>query len=340
MRERAFVSEIAADTYRITTYHEPWRSTVNQYLVVDDEPTLISTGLRERFEDTWAGLAQVIDPARLRYVVVPHFEADECGALNDLLLRAPNATPLASMRTVITSLADVAVRSPRGVGDGEVIDTGAHGLRMLEAPYVHAWDGIVIVDEHTQVAFTRRSLHAARARRGRRARRSLRALGAALQDVLRRAARGVPAARARSHRVGAADGARRPVTVRRSPAISCRTIAPIARSRASSAARAASRRPRRRSVVAARRSSTSAVQRRRVTARRTFRAREAELSSRAMPSRRAPRFDVRSRRPPSRSLAAVFAIHRHRGLRHLVSSRGRPPDARDLDLAREPTRSR
>jgi flavorubredoxin len=154
MRERAFVSEIAADTYRITTYHEPWRSTVNQYLVVDREPTLISTGLRERFEDTWAALAQVLDPARLRYIVVPHFEADECGALNDFLLRAPNATPLASMRTVITSLADVAVRSPRGVGDGEVIDIGTHGLRVLEAPYVHAWDGIVILDEHTQVAFT------------------------------------------------------------------------------------------------------------------------------------------------------------------------------------------
>src|SRR6185436_2792497 len=154
MRERAFVSEIAADTYRITTYHEPWRSTVNQYLVVDDEPMLISTGLRERFEDTWAGIAQLIDPAKLRSIIVPHFEADECGALNDLLLRAPNATPLASMRTVITSLADVAVRSPRGVGDGEVIDTGAHALRMIEAPYAHAWDGIVIVDERTQVAFT------------------------------------------------------------------------------------------------------------------------------------------------------------------------------------------
>jgi len=154
MRDRAFVSEIAADTYRITTYHEPWRSTVNQYLLVDDQPTLISTGLRERFEDTWAGLAQLLDPSRLRYIVVPHFEADECGALNDLLLRAPNATPLASMRTVITSLADMAVRSPRGVGDGEVIDTGAHALRMIEAPYVHAWDGIVIVDERTQVAFT------------------------------------------------------------------------------------------------------------------------------------------------------------------------------------------
>jgi flavorubredoxin len=154
MRERAFVSEIAADTYRITAYHEPWRSTVNQYLVRDAAPTLISTGLRERFEDTWAALAQVLDPATLRYIVVLHFEADECGALNELLLRAPNATPLASMRTVVTSLADIAVRSPRGVGDGEVVDIGTHALRMLEAPYVHAWDGIVIVDEHTQVAFT------------------------------------------------------------------------------------------------------------------------------------------------------------------------------------------
>src|SRR5689334_24923467 len=151
MRDRAFVSEIAADTYRITTYHEPWRCTVNQCLVVDDDPTLISTGLRERFEDTWAALAQVLDPSSIRYVVVPRFEADECGALNDLLLRAPNATPLASMRTVITSLADMAVRSPRGVGDGEVVDTGAHALRMIEAPYVHAWDGIVIVDERTHV---------------------------------------------------------------------------------------------------------------------------------------------------------------------------------------------
>ncbi len=154
MRERAFVSEIAADTYRITSYHEPWRSTVNQYLIVDGEPTLIATGLRERFEDTWAALAQVIDPARIRYIVVPHFKADECGALNELLLRAPAATPLASMRTVIASLADFAVRSPRGVGDGEVVNIGTHALRILEVPYLPAWDGIVVTDERTQVAFT------------------------------------------------------------------------------------------------------------------------------------------------------------------------------------------
>jgi flavorubredoxin len=58
------------------------------------------------------------------------------------------------MRTVVTSLADFAVRSPRGVGDGEVVDIGTHALRMLETPYVHAWDGLVLVDEHTHVAFT------------------------------------------------------------------------------------------------------------------------------------------------------------------------------------------
>ncbi len=150
----ATVAEIARDVYRIATYHEPWRSSVNQYVVVDDEPALISTGLRERFHDTWAGVAEVLDPTRLRHIVVPHFEADECGALNDFLLRAPNASPLASMRTVIASLADFAVRSPRGLGDGEVVDTGRHGLRVIEAPYVHAWDGIVIADEQAHVVFT------------------------------------------------------------------------------------------------------------------------------------------------------------------------------------------
>ena len=59
----AVVAEVAPDVYRIATYHEPWRCSVNQYLIVDDQPTLISTGLRDRFEDTRAGIAEVLDPS-------------------------------------------------------------------------------------------------------------------------------------------------------------------------------------------------------------------------------------------------------------------------------------
>jgi len=150
----AVVSEIAVDIYRIATYHEPWRCSVNQYLIVDDEPTLIATGLRDRFEDTRAGIAEVLDPTTLTQIIVPHFEADECGALNDFLLQAPNAVPLASMRACLVSLGDFSDRAPRGLGDGEAVDTGRHQLRVIEVPYIHAWDGIVLADEQSRLAFT------------------------------------------------------------------------------------------------------------------------------------------------------------------------------------------
>ena len=70
MGERsASVAEIAPGIYRIATYHEPWRSSINQYVIAGSEPALISTGLRERFADTWSGIAQVLDPSTLRHIV-------------------------------------------------------------------------------------------------------------------------------------------------------------------------------------------------------------------------------------------------------------------------------
>ncbi len=152
--QRASIAEIASGIYRVSAYHEPWRSSVNQYLLAGDEPVLISTGMRSCFDATWNAIGSVLDPASLRAILVLHFESDECGALNDYLAAAPGAVPLASMRTTMASLADFAIRPVRGVGDGEVVSAGAHGLRIIETPYVHAWDGIVVVEERTNVAFT------------------------------------------------------------------------------------------------------------------------------------------------------------------------------------------
>jgi flavorubredoxin len=151
---RAAVAEIAPGIHRLSTYHEPWRSSVNSYLLAGIEPMLISTGMRCHFEETWNAIARVLDPSTLRYLVVLHFEADECGALNEFLARAPQAVTLASTRAAMASLADFAVRPVRGVGDGEVITAGDHALRVADAPYVHAWDGMMLMEEQAQIAFT------------------------------------------------------------------------------------------------------------------------------------------------------------------------------------------
>jgi glyoxylase-like metal-dependent hydrolase (beta-lactamase superfamily II) len=132
-QKAADVSEVASDVYRVATYHEPWRCSVNQYLVVDEQPTLISTGLREHFEDTVAGIAEVLDPTTITQIVIPHFESDECGALNDFLLRAPKAVPMASMRACLASLTDFSDRPPRALGDG----VGIERNHRVAVPLLH-----------------------------------------------------------------------------------------------------------------------------------------------------------------------------------------------------------
>src|SRR5262245_15742573 len=88
------VTEIAADTYRISTFLPAFKMQFNQYLVKDDEPFLMHTGLRKSFPHTMAAVSRVIDPAALRWIGFSHFEPDECGALNQYLEAAPRAQTL------------------------------------------------------------------------------------------------------------------------------------------------------------------------------------------------------------------------------------------------------
>ena len=79
------VTEIAPDTYRISTFHPDYGIQINQFLINDDEPFLMHTGLKRMFQTTLGGVSSIIDPAKLRWIGFSHFESDECGALNELL---------------------------------------------------------------------------------------------------------------------------------------------------------------------------------------------------------------------------------------------------------------
>src|SRR5207247_6478213 len=57
------------------------------------------TGLRKTFPVVRAAVARVIDPARVRWIGFSHFEADECGALNDWLALAPRAQAACGVRS-------------------------------------------------------------------------------------------------------------------------------------------------------------------------------------------------------------------------------------------------
>src|SRR5688572_21124931 len=86
-------------------------------------------------------IGKVLPLAGLRYVAFSHFEADECGSLNDFLAAAPTAVPVSSQVGAMVSVNDVADRPARALADGEVLRTGRHAFKWLDAPHVpHGWE--------------------------------------------------------------------------------------------------------------------------------------------------------------------------------------------------------
>lgn len=148
----ASIDEITDGIYRINTPLDiPGGGfSFNQYLIVDDAPLLFHTGLRRIFPAVRAAIARVIPVERLRYLAFAHFEADECGALNDFLAVAPQAEPVCSRIAAMVSVNDVADRPAHALGDGEALTLGRHRLRWIDAPHLpHGWENGYMIDETT-----------------------------------------------------------------------------------------------------------------------------------------------------------------------------------------------
>lgn len=152
------VHEIAAGIFRVNTpVVFPGGSgtfSFNQYLVADDEPLLFHTGPRRMFALVSEAIASIVPLHSLRYVAFSHYEADECGSLNDFLAVAPHAVPVCSRVGAMVSVNDIADRPPRPLADGEVLTLGQHALRWHDTPHLpHGWDCGLMFDTHTRTLF-------------------------------------------------------------------------------------------------------------------------------------------------------------------------------------------
>jgi flavorubredoxin len=150
------IDEIAEGIFRISTpvAAVPGGFTFNQYLVVDDRPLLFHTGLRRLFSLVRQAVDAVMPVERLRYVSFSHYEADECGALNDFLAVAPQAVPLCGKLAAMVSIGDMADRPPQALEDGEAVSLGSHTVRWFATPHLpHAWECGHLMEESTRTLF-------------------------------------------------------------------------------------------------------------------------------------------------------------------------------------------
>jgi flavorubredoxin len=149
------VHEIADGLFRINTPvvipGDSFGFSFNQYLIVDDEPLLYHTGPRKMFALVREAVASLMPVASLRHVAFSHFEADECGSLNDWLAAAPASTPVCGRIGAMTSAPDFSDRDPRALADGEALSLGRHTVRWFDTPHLpHGWDCGHLLEESTR----------------------------------------------------------------------------------------------------------------------------------------------------------------------------------------------
>ena len=152
----ARIDEITDGIYRISTTVDVDGGAFqfNQFLVDDERPALIHTGMYGMYEAVRDAVGEVVDPGKLGYVILLHFESDECGGMDRFLEGAPRSTLACSELSNALNLSGWNFGGRvEGHVDGDVIDLGRHKLRFLETPHVHHWDSMMLFDETSRSLF-------------------------------------------------------------------------------------------------------------------------------------------------------------------------------------------
>lgn len=129
--------------------------TIHQYLLLSEEPVLISTGTAGQTERILPEIKKFLNGKELAYVLVAHMESDECGGLSIFQREYPK---------MITVCSELCARELRGFGyagiiaargRGEVLSGKGFSLKFIDCPSeVHLQDGLVFYEETRRIFFS------------------------------------------------------------------------------------------------------------------------------------------------------------------------------------------
>jgi flavorubredoxin len=148
------IDEITGGIYRISSWQEPYGITFNQFVIDDERPTLVHTGMHGLHPAIRKAMKEVIDPARLAHIVLLHWEGDENGGMTEFMAEAPSSELIGSLLSIQLNASGFGLTNRvRGFRDGETLDLGKRKLRFLETPHVHHWDSMMVFEETTGSLF-------------------------------------------------------------------------------------------------------------------------------------------------------------------------------------------
>jgi len=126
-------------------YVTPRGTTYNNYLLLDDEVTLVDTVKYDFSDMTIKNIRGLVDPAKIRHVVVNHIENDHVTSLDKILEFAPDATVYLTQKGKrgLDRFYDTSRWKMKLVKTGDTLKTGRFTMQFLETPMLHWPDSMM-----------------------------------------------------------------------------------------------------------------------------------------------------------------------------------------------------
>jgi Uncharacterized flavoproteins len=149
------MTAIYKDLNQFTEFIEPANLSLHQYLLLTKEPILIHTGTANNAQSLVPQIKELLGDKQLKYILVSHFEQDECGCLSTLVKEFPGVTTVCS---------EITAQQLYGFGITYNIEIKKLGEKLIGEDYefefieypseMHLWNGILFVENKRGIFFS------------------------------------------------------------------------------------------------------------------------------------------------------------------------------------------
>lgn len=126
-------------------YETPNGTTYNNYLIMDEEITLIDTVKYDFSHITLSNISRLVDPGKIRHVVINHIENDHVTSIDKIMELAPNAVIHMTERGKkgLARFYELSKWDIRTVKTGDTLKIGSRTLHFIETPMLHWPDSMM-----------------------------------------------------------------------------------------------------------------------------------------------------------------------------------------------------
>jgi flavorubredoxin len=126
-------------------YVTPRGTTYNNYLIMDEEITLLDTVKHDFADTTIKNIQSIVDPSRIKNVIINHIENDHVTSIDAIMALTPNATIYITEkgRKGLERFYDLSRWTIKTVKTGDTLKIGKRTLLFLETPMLHWPDSMM-----------------------------------------------------------------------------------------------------------------------------------------------------------------------------------------------------